>query len=157
MPMLLTFVALLISVMVTPVILNVRDTADRSLGEVILRPDGCDARRYTIAAGDRPELYVRNEAREPMVFAVTEFDQLVVVEPGEQVLMPVQAFVWGSFSYLCMTEAAHDAAMGGRSKSQFICGLDAFVLRPQALSEGELVIEPHSRMQFLEPATGAQP
>ena len=84
-----------------------------------------------------------------MVFAVTEFDQLVRVPPGEQVTMPLHAFVWGTFSFLCMTEAAHDAVIGPSTAGQYVCGLDAFTLRPRALSEGSLVIEPHERLREL--------
>jgi len=108
---------------------------------------GCDATQYTVPANAAPELQVRNASEEPMVFAVTDFDQLVRVAPGEIVTMPLQSFVWGTFNYLCMTEAAHDAVMGPVVPNQFLCGLDAFALRPRALSEGKLIIEQHDRLR----------
>jgi hypothetical protein len=118
--------------------------------EVAITEWGCDSPQYTLPTGSAPEVLVRNLGDESMVFAVIDFDQLVRVAPGQQVTMPLQSFVWGTFNYLCMTEAAHDAVMGPIVPNQFNCGLDGFALRPRALSEGKLIIEPHGRLQEIE-------
>src|SRR4051812_26691499 len=115
--------------------------------EVTLTNWGCDATQYVILSESAPELLVSNQADTEMVFAVTDFDQLVRVAPGEHVTMPLQAFVWGTFNTVCMTAAAHDEATGNRGPNPYFCGLDAFALRPRALTTGTLVIEPHSRLQ----------
>jgi Cupredoxin-like domain len=153
MPTSLLLMVTLISAMVALLSSGARTLIDQTPVEVTLTSWGCDAIQYTIPANHPPELLVRNQSSEPMVFAVTDFDQLVSVGPGEQATMPLQAFVWGRFSFLCMTEAAHDSVMGTRSTNPYYCGLDAFTLRPQALTEGKLVIEPHSRLQPFQPAS----
>jgi hypothetical protein len=114
--------------------------------EVTVSNWGCDSIRYVVPAESPPELLVRNHADESMVFAVTDFDQMIRVQPGQQMTMPLQAYVWGTFNFVCMTESAHDAATGMPAGSQYLCGLDAFVLRRHALTDGSLIIEPHGRL-----------
>ena len=149
MPTKLLLVATIFALTVTSVAGRGQELITSGPVDVVVSEWGCDALQYTVPSGHPPELRVRNRADESMVFAVTEFDQLVRVRPGEQVMMPLHAFVWGTFSFLCMTEAAHDSVMGPVIVGQYTCGLDAFALRPRALSEGRLVIEPHARLQEL--------
>jgi len=148
MPTMLVLLALFVSLALLPTGPRA-ERAEPARIDVTISGWGCDALQYTVPAGAAPELRVRNLADESMVFAVTDFDQVVRVAPNEQVTMSLQSYVWGTFNYLCMTEAAHDAVMGPPVPNQFICGLDAYALRPRALSEGKLIIEQHDRLHEL--------
>ena len=84
-----------------------------------------------------------------MVFVLPNLDNSITVSPGKQATIELQPFVWGPFTFFCLTGRAHIDLAGGSGTDMPGCGLDAYILGPHALSSGTLHIERHARMELI--------
>lgn len=112
--------------------------------DVVLTERGCDRGELALPADRPPQLLVRNEAAEPMVITLPDISNFAVVEPGQRAALELQPYAWGTFQFFCLTERDH-TAVGGAMSGPFVCGIDAYTLRPVALSSGTLTIAQHDR------------
>jgi hypothetical protein len=113
--------------------------------DLVISPAGCDKQQLTLAPDRKPELLVRNTATEPMVVSLPNWNNSITLAPGEMGTLALEPYVWGDVEYYCLTEANHTAAGGGPMAAGFICGIDAYDIRPRSLSSGLLSVQQHNR------------
>lgn len=119
--------------------------------DLVISAQGCDRAELTLTPDRAPQLLVENRAAEPMVVSLPDWNNSLTLAPGQRGSLELQPYAWGSVGYYCITEQNHTAA-GGAMAAGFVCGLDAYSIRPLSLSQGVLRVEQHNRLQvYLEP------
>lgn len=124
----------------TPGVATATSSSARAL---ILTDSGCSTSYLAVPADLPPEVLVRNEGNQPLVFTVPRFAISVQLLPGQRSTVPINPYVEGSFDYFCLDALAHEAAGGHQGIGLVACPIDPVTLSGVAQSSGILEVERH--------------
>lgn len=116
--------------------------------DILVNDSGCTQNSYTLTSDRSPQLLVSNRAADAMVVTIPDINNSVTVPPGEQANLELHPYIWGDYQFFCLTDSDH-TAVGGAMNSAFVCGIDAYTIKPYARSSGSLTIERHDRVEQL--------
>lgn len=124
----------------TPGVATATSSSARAL---ILTDSGCSTSYLAVPADLPPEVVVRNEGNQPLVFTVPRFAISVQLLPGQRSTVPINPYVEGSFDYFCLDALAHEAVGGHQGIGLVACPIDPVTLSGVAQSSGILEVERH--------------